>query len=135
MTPPSTAATNPKAGFTLIEALVAFTILALAMGALLQGFATGLRSLGTAEAYAIAAMQVRSKLAELGHLEPLEEGVEEGEFDNGSAWRVTVEPYEAETSTGERLGGNRLIYRVEATVTWQGEREVSLTTLRLGPKE
>jgi general secretion pathway protein I len=134
MTAARKAATGPEAGFTLIEALVAFTILALAMGALLQAFATGLRSLSTAEAYATAAMQARSKLAELGTLEPVEAGVQEGEFDNGSTWRLAVEPYEVESSSGTRLGGNLALYRVEATVTWQGERAVSLTTLRLAPK-
>jgi hypothetical protein len=40
-----------------VDALVAFTIPALAMGALLQGFATGPRDPRTAEAYAIAVMQ------------------------------------------------------------------------------
>jgi general secretion pathway protein I len=118
-------------GFTMIEILVAFTIMALMLGALLQTFAAGLRSLGVAQSHATAALQLRSKLAEIGQLIPLETGEHSGELDNGSQWRAVVEPYEPAVPSGVP-GGPRLSgYEVELTVSWQGERAVSLRTLRL----
>ncbi len=118
-------------GFTLIEVLVAFAIMAFALGALLQTFATGLRSLGTAQSYTTAALQARSKLAEIGPIVPLEQGEHSGELADGFAWRARVEPYEPAVPEGVP-GGPRLSgYKVEVTVSWSGGREVSLTTLRL----
>ena len=82
-----------ESGFTLIEILVAFVIVALALGALLQVFATGLRSSSTAENYTMAALLAESKLAAMGIEEPLEESHRSGEFDNGFAWTTIVRPY------------------------------------------
>jgi len=118
-------------GFTLIEVLVAFTIMALMLGALLQTFAAGLRSQQVAESYATAALQARSKAAEIGQIIPLETGEHSGELDNGFQWRTVVEPYEPAVPAGVP-GGPRLSgYEVEVTVSWRGERAVSLHTLRL----
>lgn len=122
-------------GFTLIEVLVAFTIMALVLGVLLQTFATGLRSLGTAQSYTTAALQARSKLAEIGPVLPLEAGEQAGELADGFAWRARIEPYAPAVPEGVP-GGPRLSgYEVEVTVSWSGGREVSLTTLRLAPQE
>ncbi len=126
---------NTKDGFTLIEALVAITILAVAMVALLQSFTTGLRSLNAAENYTLAAMKARSKLAELGTLVPFEEAGGEGEFEDGSTWRVEIESYEPEGAVGVRLDQKLTAYRIEVSVSWQGERSVTLKTLRLAPKK
>ncbi len=53
-------------GFTLLEVIVAFTILSVALIGLLQAFATGMRGLGAAQASATAVMHARSKLDEIG---------------------------------------------------------------------
>lgn len=122
-------------GFTLIEVLVAFTIMALALGVLLQTFATGLRNLGTAESYTTAALHARSKLAEIGPILPLEVGEQSGELADGFAWRASVEPYAPAVPEGVP-GGPRLAgFEVEVTVSWSGGREVTLTTLRLAKQQ
>ena len=121
-------------GFTLIEAVVAITILSVAMVALLQSFATGLHSLSTAEAYTLAAMQARSKLAELGTLVPFEEASGSGEFENGSTWSVEVESFEPEGPIGRRLDQKLMAHRIEVTVSWRGGRSITLKTLRVAPK-
>ncbi len=72
-----------SSGFTLLETLIAFAILAIFMTALLQVFGTGLRSLRTVDAHAIAMLQARSKLAEVGPLLALTEGPQRGVVDAG----------------------------------------------------
>ena len=122
-------------GFTLVEALIAFAILAISMVALLQSFATGLRSLGISEAYSVAMMHARSKLAEFGNPIPLEAGEEAGELDDRFSWRAVVADYDPGETTGRVLGEPLKIYSVAVTVTWDGNREVTLTTLRIAPEE
>jgi general secretion pathway protein I len=122
-------------GFTLIEVLVAFVIVALALGALLQVFATGLRGSSAAENYTMAALLAESKLAAMGIEEPLEEGERAGEFDNGFAWSTIVRPYDGGGDGGPTLAPGALqAFEVSVTVRWGGagrERSVSLATLRL----
>ncbi len=120
-----------RQGFTLLEILVAFTILALALGVLLRAFSSGVRSLEAAEDYATAAMQVRSKMAEVGPVIVLEPGEHEGELENGSHWRVVVEPHEIGGESSDSVGPPLRAYRVEVTVSWRGGRAVTLNTLRL----
>ena len=108
-------------------------IVALALGALLQVFATGLRSSSTAENYTMAALLAESKLAAMGIEEPLEESHRSGEFDNGFAWTTIVRPYGG--GGGPTLAPGALqAFEVSVTVRWGGpgrERSVSLETLRL----
>jgi len=122
-------------GFTLVEALVAFTILAISMVVLLQTFATGLRSLGISESYALAAMHARSKLAEIGNLAPLEAGEESGELDERFNWRAVVADYDPGETAERVLGQPMKIYSIAVTVSWDKDREVTLTTLRIAPEE
>ncbi len=122
-------------GFTLVETLVAFAILAISMVALLQSFATGLRSLGISEAYAMATMHARSKLAEFGNLIPLEALEESGELDERFNWRAVVADYDPGETAGRVLGEPIKVYSIAVTVTWEGGREVTLTTLRIAPEE
>jgi general secretion pathway protein I len=117
-----------RRGFTLIEVLVAFTILAVAMVAVIQAFSTGLRGLSAAEATATAVMHARAKLDEVGVIIALEPGEHEGAFDDGFAWHAVVRPHEV----AEELATGVSTYEVEVTVSWDEGRRVRLQTLRLG---
>ena len=78
------------AGFTLLEVLVAFAILAVMMVPILQVFGNGLGVTGTARGYAEGALLARSKLAELT-AGKLMEGDSSGNFDErGYRWRASV---------------------------------------------
>ncbi len=122
----------------MLEVLVAFTILAVALVALLRAFSSGLRGLDAAETASIAAQHARSKLAEVGTAIPLEPGAEEGAFDDGFRWRVAIEPQEL----GDEAAAETLPlrpYEVEVTVTGPGGGDpgggaVTLRSLRLAPR-
>lgn len=118
-------------GFTLLEILVALSILAVALGAILQSFSSGLRSLGAAETHALALMHARSRLATVGPLIPLEPGEQTGaagEFE----WTVSVRVFESQE--GDPVLDAALVpYQLDVTVTWPGGGQVGLTTIRVGP--
>lgn len=120
-------------GFSLLEVLVAFAILALSLGVLLQVFATGLRNTALAEEYTQATLYAESLLALWGTEKPLKAGVEEGRFDEKFHWRSTLTPYVEEGRDTETPGGMEP-YRVEVEVSWETAgrtRSVVLETLRL----
>jgi len=121
-------------GFTLVEMLIAFTILAVALVALMQAFGTGFRGLHASEAHSLAVMQARSTLERVGTEVPLQPGEWAGSFDNGSHWSTRIRVYEPEGDAGQPLQ-TVVPYEVEVTVTWAGGRSVSLKTLRLAPRQ
>ncbi len=118
-------------GFTLLEILVALSILAVALGAILQSLSSGLRSLGAAEAHALALMHARSQLATVGTLIPLEPGEQTGVADEFE-WTVSVSLFESQE--GDPVLDAALVpYQLDVTVTWPGGGQVGLTTIRVGP--
>lgn len=119
-------------GFTLLEVLVAFVILALSLGVLLGIFSAGLRNTRLAADYSAAVALSESKLAELGVTTPLVPGIEEGTDTGLFRWRSEVVELEPVDEVGG-LGAARL-YRVEVDIAWDsllGPRTVSLATLRI----
>lgn len=120
-----------EAGFTLIEVVIAFAILALVLGALSGSFA-GLIG-GTAEArrYQVAVALAESKLDEIGAARPLRASEARGSFPGGYSWRGVVRPYrERDDRADER---RPRLYEIEIVVSWDpvSPRRVALATLRL----
>jgi general secretion pathway protein I len=117
-------------GFTLLEVLVALMVFALLFGILAQILRTGLRQSASAETTATATLLARSQLARVGTELPLEAGAIEGEAE-GMRWRTAIELVGSATDDSELAS-----YRVRVTVAWgddQASRELTLTTLRIGP--
>jgi general secretion pathway protein I len=120
-----------RAGFTLVEIIVALAILALCLSVLLNTISDALWRTGEAEAQAEAASLARSLLAQAGGAVPLRDGETAGQLDNGFRWRLQVVGY----GGADQLPSVRA-YTVTAEVFWDDarrERSVALTTLRLGP--
>ncbi len=118
-------------GFTLLEVLVAFALLAVMLVALLQAFTQGLGVQHAAEERSTAVLVARSKLAEVDRVLPLEEGEESGELEDGLAWRLVVTPHEDPDGEGSDDELLRL-YQVTVTVERDGRPLAEITSLRLG---
>ncbi len=84
---------NPRAGFTLIEALVAFAILALAMGQLLAAAGGAARNEARADFYLRATREGLSQLEALGVATPILLGETRGTYDDGLLWILDVTPH------------------------------------------
>src|SRR5690242_1235063 len=106
---------GPDSGFTLVEVLVALTILAIAMAVLLGILATGLDRQRRARDESDAMALARSVLAEAegnAHLSP---GDTTGQAPGGFTWRRTVAPY---GSPDDREAWKTDAERITVTVAW-----------------
>jgi len=124
-----------EAGFTVVEVVVALTILALALGVLLNVMSSSIRQTGQAETVAEAGSLAQSLLAKIGTELPLRDGWITGQSDRGFRWRVQIDGYGEGT---DRREWPVAAHQVLAEVLWSDgpqERSLVLTTLRLGPKE
>lgn len=81
-------------GFTLIEIIAAFTILAMTFMVVLEILSnSSANTIKSAERTEIA-LEAESLMAEIGTTLPIEEGLVSGEFDNGHRWDVSMTPYD-----------------------------------------
>ena len=131
-------------GFTLLEVLVAFVILAVALGLLLGMLSRGLKQVAQAGNETEASLHAQSLLDALGTLEPIEPGVREGEFERGRYhWRLEVAesedpappppPPDGEPQEVAGLGAP-VLYRVALQVEWGAgapAQRLRFATLRL----
>ena len=79
-------------GFTLVEVLVAFTILGLTLAALFQAFGGGLRGVAIARDYLAASAEARSIVQRVGVDIPVRPGALSGDLSDGNRWEVSIEP-------------------------------------------
>lgn len=120
-------------GFSLLEILVAFSILALSLGILLRVFSSNLQLTAVSDDYTKAVLLAESQLAE-ATADALEEGESQGTFGDHFRWTVSIQPYDPGL---EELDIETLPvtpYQVRVRVEWGSEtrpRSLTLTTLRL----
>ncbi len=86
-------------GFTLVEVLVAFVILAGAVILSFQIFADGIRRLSAVEARTKAVNVARAELARLSAAMNLSEGITSGTTE-GITWKITVTPIDGIAANG-----------------------------------
>jgi len=131
-------------GFSLLEVLVAFAILALVGTALFRLFSGGINNASAADDYSRAVLVAESVLAETASVQPLREGTTQGTFDDGRIeWTAQVVPYNPpgvnpDTERGSDSMALRL-FRVSVDVAFDapsgGKRSLTLATTRLGAKD
>ena len=121
-------------GFTLIEIVVAFSILAVGLGIAMQIATGAMRQSRSAADYTEAALYAQSLLDTAGVGERLEEGESSGEFDERFSWSLRVDPFEIQTDSPLDAGIAPVeLYRLELLVRWRrgrGEQEARFVTLR-----
>jgi general secretion pathway protein I len=130
-------------GFSLLEVLVAFVILALVATAVFRLFSGALVNASAADDYTHAVLVAESVLAEAAAVAPLVEATNTGTTDDGRvAWTTQVSPYTAPDTSpdAERIAEtmpNRLL-RITAAVSFRapsgGTRTFTLATTRIAPK-
>jgi general secretion pathway protein I len=119
---------EPARGFTLVEVLVALTILALTFGFAYRAMSGGLLRLGDDSRAERAVLLARSQLARVGHDIALIDGETGGRATDGFSWQIRIAPY------GRAIGG-LAGHRVIVIVAWHDDkqmRRVRLETMRLG---
>jgi general secretion pathway protein I len=108
-----------RAGFTLIEVLVAVAIAGIALASLSAAVRTGLGNAKAAEQYNDATHRAQSRLDMVGSAIPLTPGEQSGDDGGGFAWRVRISPPQTHTAP-PRANTPPLpaLYDVEVTVSW-----------------
>jgi general secretion pathway protein I len=121
-------------GFTLIEVVLAFAILALGLGITMQIATSAMRNARQAAQRTEAALYAKSLLDSVGVGERLEEGDSSGEFSDDFQWTLSAVPYEVESETQLEPGASPVqLYRLELVVSWgsgRNEQEAHFVTLR-----
>ncbi len=121
-------------GFSLLEILVAFTIMAISLGIVLKIFSSGVNTAVISEDYTIATQIAESLMAKTGVEEPLISGETSGTEDDKYQWKVKVEQANdfVEQSNIELMD-------VQVQVQWGNEqgngRMIELNTIKARQKE
>ncbi|MGR9106180.1 MAG: type IV pilus modification PilV family protein [Gammaproteobacteria bacterium] len=121
-------------GFSLLEILVAFSVMAITLGILLQVFSKGINLAATGERYSRALLLAESMMATVGTTHPIQPGEDGGQVEEFYDWSILIEPYVDDDPPPEIGGPQFALYRVEVSVRWEN-RIVILETLRFGPRE
>ena len=132
------------AGFSLLEVLAAFVVLALVGTALFRIFSGALGNASLSDEYSRATLYAESRLAIQEVETPLREGAQQGTSDDGKyAWTARVEPYKPPGSTPDLDAAADLmpvrLWRIAVTVSWAApsgtDRSIALATVRLAARE
>jgi general secretion pathway protein I len=130
-------------GFSLLEVLAAFVILALVATALFRLFSASLQNAAASAEWSRALLVAESQLDLAAAAQPLREGEDRGTEDNGRIrWATKVALFVAAGVDQDLEHASEALamrmYRITVDVTFDGdngkERTLSLATIRLGPK-
>ena len=126
---------NKQQGFSLLEILVAFSILALSLGILLKIFSAGVNTAIVAEDYTAAVQIAESLMAKTGVETPMQANQASGVENEKYHWLVEVSPFEFNPENVDPTALTAVLFKVKVTVSWGddnvNDRQIELTTLKL----
>jgi general secretion pathway protein I len=122
-----------QCGFSLLEILVAFSILAVSLGIILKIFSSGLQSTQVAENYTLAVTIAESLLAKTGEDKKLALGETRGQTHERFNWLVQVTEIAAEIIPPLPDSFTQQVVHINVTVSWNTDppRSIRLTTVKL----
>ncbi|VAW48191.1 hypothetical protein MNBD_GAMMA02-770 [hydrothermal vent metagenome] len=122
-------------GFTLIEVIVSFTILAMTFMVVLEILSnSSINTIKSSERTQISLL-AQSKMDEVGLLIPVEEGSQSGSFDNEINWDMNIQAYDAPYEGNVEMDFAPVeLFKVVLTLTWQDghdkQRSIEFITLK-----
>ena len=126
---------NKQKGFSLLEILIAFSILAISLGILLKIFSAGINTAVVSEDYTAAVQIAESLMAKTGLESPLQAGEDSGTENEKYEWHVLVTPYLFNPDNIDEMTITTTLFKVKVIVNWDIEktkgRQIELTTLKL----
>lgn len=127
-----------NSGFTLIEILVAISILGISLVVVLQLFSGALKSSRVSDEYTKGIFYAQEKMEEILLREALTPGEEEGEYDDGYGWRTEILRLEQIEEEASKLPFDT--FQIAVDVSWGRDsagkgKNFQLSTLKLVKKE
>jgi general secretion pathway protein I len=127
-----------KAGFTLLEILIAFTILGLAGATIMSIFGNGTAKVSHAEKERVAELSARSVMALIGTEVPLEPGTQQGKTSDGNMWSVVIQPYETSTQNMDSGKSSKTtrpyLVTIQATIGKEADHvSATVSSVRIKP--
>ena len=127
-------------GFTLIEVIIAFALLALALTLLLGSMSGAARQIRNSDDASRATLHAQSLLAQLGSGEVLQPETRQGSFEDGRyRWVLEISPYSDPTKRVVTLvsSSSPSLLQVKLVVSWgdASDQQLQWQTLRLVPAE
>ena len=119
-------------GFTLIETLVAISILAISLVIILQLFSGGLKSSKLSDEYTRGIFHAREKMDEILLASDLTEGVINGQFDDGFKWRAEATHLDIKKENDIRLPFRA--FNINVDIIWDAgghEKHFAIKAIKL----
>lgn len=119
-------------GFTLIETLIAISILAISLVAILQLFSGGLKSSTLSDEYTRGIFHAREKMDEILLAGKLTEGVIDGEFEDGFKWKAEARRLDIREAKDAKLPFHA--FNIKVDVMWDAgghEKHFAISAIKL----
>ena len=122
-------------GFTLIEVIASFTILAMTFMVVLEILSNSSTNTIKSSDRTKISLLAQSKMDEVGLLIPVEEGSQSGSFDDEVNWDLSIQAYDAPYEGNVEMDFAPVeLFKVLLTLTWQDgydkTRSMDFTTLK-----
>jgi general secretion pathway protein I len=125
---------NKSRGFSLLEILIAFAIMAISLTILLKIFSTGVGTAMLAEDYNNAVQLGEGLMAKVGTELPVQAGINTGEQAKYH-WTITITPHRLPITNVNTKNLSAELYKVTIKVMWDDDffqqRLFELVTLKL----